>query len=277
MEKQELIKYLDEYLKINDFKDNSKNWLQVDNCNSEIKKIGYSVDASTYIFDKARNEDVDLVLCHHGMFWWYENVLVWVPFERAKKLIENNIALYACHLPLDAHSEVWNNIWLLKWFVNIFWLSSSVIPAEVPGRQYPCGTGIYENYSIESFWNWHELDIWFALRFKNKVHISSLQTIYAETLQLQKKLYNFGNKDFIQSIAFGSWWWWSWIKEAKEKWFDLFLTWEAVHHEILWAKELGQSIMLAWHRETEKIWPKLLAYHLRDKFWIEIVFLDEKY
>jgi putative NIF3 family GTP cyclohydrolase 1 type 2 len=29
-----------------------------------------------------------------------------VPFERTKKLIKNDIALYACHLPLDAHNEV---------------------------------------------------------------------------------------------------------------------------------------------------------------------------
>jgi putative NIF3 family GTP cyclohydrolase 1 type 2 len=210
-----------------------------------------------------------MVLCHHGMYWWFEEALVWVPYERAQKLINNDIALYACHLPLDAHEEVGNNIGLLKGFLNIFWLSSSpTISANV---------WIYENYTIEKFWTRHENEIWFALKFENKVHISSLQTLFSDTLQLQKKLYNFWNLDFINSVAFVSWWWWSGIKEAKEKWFDLFITWEAAHHEIMWAKELWQSIMLCWHRETEKIWPKLLAYHLRDKFDLEIVFLDEKY
>ncbi|NDK07764.1 hypothetical protein EOM39_00790 [Candidatus Gracilibacteria bacterium] len=43
------------------------------------------------------------------------------------------------------------------------------------------------------------------------------------------------------------------------------------------AKELLQSIMLCGHYETEKIGPKLLAYHLKDKFDIEVIFLDEKY
>ena len=43
------------------------------------------------------------------------------------------------------------------------------------------------------------------------------------------------------------------------------------------AKELWQSILIWGHYETEKIWPKLLAYHLRDKFDLEIVYLDEKY
>lgn len=258
MQKQELINYLNEYLKINDFKDSSKNGLQVDNSKSEIKKIGYSVDASTYIFDKASAEKVDMVLCHHGMFWWYESVLVWVPFERAKKLIQSDIALFACHLPLDAHSEVWNNIWLLKGFVNVFWINEW-------------------DYTVEDFWFYNWQSIWYVLRFNKKIHISNLQTIYADTLQLQKKLYNFANKEMIESIAFISWWWWWHMLEAYKSNCDIYITWEAAHHEITWAKELWQSVMLAWHRETEKIWPKLLAYHLRDKFGIEIVFLDEKY
>ncbi len=270
MKKQGLINYLDDYLKIKDFKDSSKNWLQVDNSKSDIKRIGYSVDANTYIFDLAKKENIDMIICHHGMFWWYETTLVWLPYERAKKLLENDISLYACHLPLDAHNEIGNNIWLLKWFINIFWLSSQVISSE---------TDIFnnENYSVESFWSRHEKDIWYALRFKNKIHISTLQTSFSETLGLQKKLYNFSWKDFIDSIAFVSWWWWKWYIEANKKWFDLFVTGEAAHHEIMWAKELKQSIMLGWHYETEKIWPKLLAYHLRDKFNVEIVFLDEKY
>jgi len=268
MNKYELIQYLNNYLKINEFTDKSKNWLQVDNSKIEIKKIGYSVDASTYIFERAKNENIDLIICHHGIYWWFEEVLVWIPYKRAKTLIDNDIALYACHLPLDAHNEVGNNIWLLKWFVNIFWLSSSVIPTKA---------GIYENYSIEPFWEYNWNTIWFWIRFDSKIHISSLQTLFADTLQLQKKLYNFANKDFINSIAFVSWWWWAEINEANKKWFDLFITWEAVHHEIMWAKELWQSIMLCWHYETEKIWPKLLSYHIKDKFWIEVIFLDEKY
>lgn len=259
MKKQDLVNYLDNYLQIKLFTDKSKNGLQVDNSREDIKKIGYSVDASTYIFDFAKKEDVDMILSHHGMYWWYEETLVWVPFLRAKKLIDNDIALYASHLPLDAHNEVGNNIGLLKWFVNIFWL-----------REW--------EYKIESFWEYNWNTIWFWLRFDSKVHISSLQTLFADTLKLQKKLYNFANKDFINSIAFVSWWAWDdIIKESFNKSYDLLLTWELKHSDIILSKELGQSIMICWHYETEKIWPKLLAYHLKDKFGIEVIFLDEKY
>lgn len=258
MKKNKLINYLDEYLKIKEFNDNSKNWLQIDNSKEEIKKIWYSVDATSYIFEKAKQEWIDMVLSHHGIFWWHEEVLVWVPYKRAKLMLENDISSYAAHLPLDAHNEVGNNIWLLKAFINIFWLKES-------------------DCKIEPFWEYNWMTIWYWLKFEQKIHISNMISIYAEKMQLQKNLYNFWNKDYIKSIAFISGWAWSEYTQAYNLWYDLYITWEANHSNITWAKELWQSIMLWGHYETEKIWPKLLSYHLRDKFWIEIVFLDEKY
>ncbi|MDD2907659.1 MAG: Nif3-like dinuclear metal center hexameric protein [Candidatus Gracilibacteria bacterium] len=258
MKKEELIKYLDEYLKISEFKDDSKNGLQVDNSKDEIKKIGYAVDANTYIFDKAIEEGVDMVLTHHGLFWGFEQALVGVPFERAKKLINNDISLYSCHLPLDAHNEVGNNIGLAKAFINIFGLQEG-------------------EYEIEDFGFYHGIPIGFGIKFKHKIHISNMVTPYAEMMQLTKRLYNFGKKDYINSVAFVSGGALSCVKEANDKNYDVFVTGEGAHYEMTFAKELGQSILIGGHYETEKIGPKLLAYHLRDKFGIEIVFLDEKY
>lgn len=258
MNKKELVSYLDEYLKISDFKDTSKNGLQVDSEKVDIKKIWYAVDANTYIFDKAKEEWVDMVLTHHGIFWWFEQALIGIPYERAKKLIKNDIALYSCHLPLDAHREVWNNIGLTHAFINMFWLQEW-------------------EYEIQDFWMYHWVSIWYGIRFKHKVHISNLVTPYAEMMQLTKRLFNFWKKEYITSVAFVSWWALSNVKEAFEKGYDVFVTWEWAHYEMTFAKELWQSILIWGHYETEKIWPKLLAYHLRDKFGIEIVYLDEKY
>jgi putative NIF3 family GTP cyclohydrolase 1 type 2 len=56
MNKKELIAYLDDYLQISEFKDSSKNGLQIDNSKEEIKKLGFAVDANTYIFEKAKEE-----------------------------------------------------------------------------------------------------------------------------------------------------------------------------------------------------------------------------
>jgi len=255
MNKQELINYINNYLQIGDFSDSSKNGLQVDNTKNEIKKIAYAVDATTYIFDKAIKENVDLILVHHGLFWGFESVLIWLPFKRAKKLIESNIALAAYHIPLDAHEEVGNNAWLVQEFVKTYNLQD------------------YEKQEIIEY-KWK--NIWFGLKFEEKIAFSDLEK-FLDNAKLEKEIYNFWNKKFIKSVAFCSGGAWSEIKQVNNLWYDLYITWEAAHHEKTYAKELGQSVIYAGHYETEIFWPRLLAKHLEEKFGLEIVELDEKY
>jgi len=255
MQKTQLINYLNDYLKVSEFKDSSKNWLQVDNTKTEIKKIGYAVDATNYIFQKWIQENVDLILVHHGLFRWFEQTLIDVYFERVSSLIKNDIALYACHLPLDAHEEVWNNIWLAKWFIETFNLKEYQLNREI-------------EYAGEKIGFW--------LKFNKEILISDLEK-YLENIQLLPNLYNFWNLKAFKSIAFCSGWALSGVKQAFDNQYDIYLTWEWVHHEITFAKDLGQTVILGWHRETEKIWPSLLAKHLEENFDLEIVFLDEKY
>ena len=253
MNKTTLINYLNTYLEIENFNDSSKNWLQIDNSKTEIKKIWYAVDATSYIFQKAKKENVDLVLSHHGIFWWYENVLVWVPYKRAKLMLENDIALGAYHLPLDAHPEVGNNAWLYKGFLEFFKIS---------------------DYKLENIIEYKWKNIWFWLKFKKEIPFEDIET-YLDFMKLEKNIYNFWNKKTLSSIAFCSGWAWSEVDKIQD--YDVFLTWEAAHHEITFAKELEQSVIYAGHYETEKVGPELLAKHLQEKFWVEIVFLDEKY
>ncbi len=253
MNKKELINYINEYLKIEDFQDSSKNWLQVDNSKNEIKKIWYAVDATSYIFEKAIKENVDLVLAHHWIFWWFEQVLVWVPYKRAKLLLENDIALAWYHLPLDAHPEVGNNAWLLNAFVKTYNI---------------------ENYSQEEIIEnkWQKIGFW--LNFEKEISFDELEKFLDES-KLEKNIYNFWNKKSIKSVAFCSGWALYEVSNTLD--YDLYITWEWSHSKIALAKELEQSIILAGHYETETFWPRLLAKHLKEKFALEIVFLDEKY
>ncbi|MBU0626659.1 Nif3-like dinuclear metal center hexameric protein [Patescibacteria group bacterium] len=61
------------------------------------------------MFDKAIKEKLDLLIVHHGLFWGIEQTITGLMYKRVSKLIKNDIALYACHLPLDAHPVVGNN------------------------------------------------------------------------------------------------------------------------------------------------------------------------
>jgi len=256
MLKQELIKYLDKYLKNSEFQDDSKNWLQVDTSRTEIKKIGYAVDANDYIFDIAARENVDLIIAHHGLFFWHEQVLVWNFYNKVKNLIKSDIWLYASHLPLDAHPEIGNNIGIAKSMIKLFNL---------------------KDYEIEEFWEYNWTIIWFWLSFKEAIPVWDFVTKTCELLSFEDNFYNFWDKKTISSVAILSWWWWSDVTEAKIKNYDIYITWEAAHYEVCIAKELRQSVLFWGHYETETIWVKLLAENLKEKFSLEIVFLDEKY
>jgi len=250
MKKLDLIKFLNEYLKIDQYQDTSKNGLQVDNDKEEVKKIWYAVDASTYIFDKAIKENVDMVICHHGLFWWFDPIVTWTHYQKLSKLIKNDISLYACHLPLDGHEEVGNNIVMLNRFIEIMNIS---------------------NFDIEQ--NWHA----FWLKFIDWVFLDDIVKVYCKNIWIVPELYNFWNKEKINSIYFSSGGGLYSAKVAKEQNYDLLITGEWPHHEIIRAKELWQSIILWWHYETEVFGVEALAEKLRKDFDIQIVFLNEKY
>jgi dinuclear metal center YbgI/SA1388 family protein len=259
MDKYELIDHLNKYLQIENFEDKSKNWLQVDNTKNEIKKIWYAVDITNYILDKAISEWVNMLIVHHGLYRWDELPLTWLHYQRVKRLIDNDICLYASHLPLDAHIEIWNNIGLLKEFIQSFWIKKW-------------------EYEIEKFGEYSDSFIWFGLRFDKKISLEEFISDYVNKIGIVNELYNFWNKKYIQSISFVSWWWASTLLEANSKWFDLLLTWEAVHSKIVEAKDLSQTICLGWHYETEIFGVRLLSNYIKNKYNnIKVIFLNEKY
>jgi dinuclear metal center YbgI/SA1388 family protein len=50
-----------------------------------------------------------MLFVHHGLFWGSSVALTDRLYQRIRYLIENDLALYAVHLPLDAHPELGNN------------------------------------------------------------------------------------------------------------------------------------------------------------------------
>lgn len=256
MKKQELLTYLDTYLDTASRKslDGSKNGLQVETSKSEIKKIWYAVDVSSYIIDKAIDAWVDMMITHHGLYRGAETPLTGMMYERVKKLMDHDIGLYVSHLPLDAHTEVGNNIGLLKGWKRIY---------GVDGRVSPFG-----------HIKWDAIGCLLEMDFS--IPYASLLT-YAEQLGLRRGMYSFWPGE-IKTVAISSWSGWSILQEALDLWVDLLITGELVHHEIVSAKEAWVNLLLWGHYETEKIGVKLLCYHLKQQFeWLEVVFLDECY
>src|SRR5881392_1559266 len=106
----EIIPYVDDYLRVPEIEDwpNAVNGLQIEN-SGRVTKIGAAVDASTHVLMEATKRDVDLLVVHHGLFWPGLQPVTGALYRQLKLALENDIALYGAHLPLDIHPVVGNN------------------------------------------------------------------------------------------------------------------------------------------------------------------------
>lgn len=111
----EIVAYCQKRLRVDEIRDFKGSWngLQVSN-DGEVTRIAAVVDAGLVPFREAAAQGADLVICHHGMFWTPPMPVVGPAREKLKVLLENNMALYSCHLPLDAHQELGNNACIVR-------------------------------------------------------------------------------------------------------------------------------------------------------------------
>ncbi len=111
----EIVKYCDERTRLKEIKDfpGAHNGLQFAN-NGKVSKIGAAVDAGLTPFEMAVEAKIDFLITHHGMYWNGVQPVVDVEYRKTKLLIDSNLAVYASHLPLDAHPEIGNNALLAK-------------------------------------------------------------------------------------------------------------------------------------------------------------------
>ena len=94
--------------------DASANGLQVGCLDQEIGKAAFAVDASLETFARSIEAEAQLLFVHHGIFWGKVEPITEDRYRRLKTLIDGGLALYAVHLPLDAHPELGNNIGLCR-------------------------------------------------------------------------------------------------------------------------------------------------------------------
>src|ERR1043166_2131749 len=88
--------------------DGAVNGLQMEN-DGNVTRIAAAVDASLATIRLALVENADLLVVHHGLFWSPSHPWTGRRHEVLRLLIENNLAVYSSHLPLDAHRVLGNN------------------------------------------------------------------------------------------------------------------------------------------------------------------------
>lgn len=111
----DVVKFMDKFCGKDLVKDFSPahNGLQFEN-SGKVAKIATAVDAGIAEIREAKKMGANMLLAHHGMYWDAPIPAVASNYEKIKTLVESDIAVYAMHLPLDAHNEIGNNVLIAR-------------------------------------------------------------------------------------------------------------------------------------------------------------------
>ncbi|MGH7942323.1 MAG: Nif3-like dinuclear metal center hexameric protein [Limisphaerales bacterium] len=240
-----VVNYCDRILRtreIGDY-DGAFNGLQVEN-RGAVTKIAAAVDASLATLKLAVAAGADLMLVHHGLFWSARHPWTRKNHELIRLVIENDVALYGSHLPLDAHPKFGNNIQLCK----ALRLSRPIAFFQSHGQ---------------------------AIGFKSQTTISRAELgARLERVTGTRPVVIPGGPDLCQSIGIVTGGAGEELKAAAREGIDTFITGEGPHWTFAQAEELGLNVYYGGHYATETFGVKALAAHLSKKLKVPWEFLD---
>lgn len=110
-----IISWLDGILDVAAFSDVSNNGLQIARSGENVSRVAFGVDASAAFLKEAGEWGAGLAVVHHGISWGggIKRIEGGV-YNVVKTAMDADLALYACHLPLDAHPLYGNNAGLAR-------------------------------------------------------------------------------------------------------------------------------------------------------------------
>jgi dinuclear metal center YbgI/SA1388 family protein len=240
-------KYLNEILTPEIIKDYAPNGLQIQG-SDQITKVVTGVTASKALIDLAIEEKADALIVHHGYFWKNESYVIrGMKHSRIKALIENNINLFAYHLPLDIHPVLGNNAQLAL-LLNIDVMG----PLELGNSLSIAMQGQLPNVTSG-------VDL--ALLINKKLQRECLHI----TPPSNKK---------IKTIAWCTGGGQDYIELAAEQGIDAFISGEISEKTTHIAKEMDIHFFTAGHHATERYGVKALGEYIAKEQGLNVVFID---
>lgn len=241
-----LLAYLEDYLGAREGRDACPNGLQVEG-RTTIRKIVCGVSACRDLFERAADLSADAVLVHHGILWeGAPRELTGVQYQRVKRLIESGLNLLAYHLPLDRHPEVGNN----------------ALAARSLGLDH-----------LEPFGRLDGLPLGFKGQFATPLPVDRFVERCRQVFGQEPLIYRHG-PDPLASAAIVSGAAQRSFQDAIEEGLDLFLTGEVSEWVLHTAQESETHYVAAGHYATERLGIRALGEHLRDRFGLEVTFVD---
>jgi dinuclear metal center YbgI/SA1388 family protein len=242
----ELVTYLNTYLRVEEIRDDSQNGLQVQGP-EEVTCVAFAVDSSQAAFEQAVAAGAQLLIVHHGLFWGKPSRLVGPLFRRVQTLINGGCGLYATHVPLDIHPEVGNNIELARLL------------------------GLKE---LHPFNEYHGSAIGIGGVLDPPTPLDSLVERLAQATSEQPVRvlpHGPGKASQVGCISGDAA---RFIDQTANAGFDTFVTGETSHAFFHYAAEWKLNVVYGGHYAIETLGVKALALHLEDKFELETTFLD---
>lgn len=242
---KELADYLDDYLCVAEVPDypGAHNGLQLEG-KPAVSRIAVAVDACRATIRGALDAGADLLVVHHGLLWDGAQRFVGPLYQRLRPAFENSLAVYASHLPLDAHEEVGNNREL----------------ARALGLTIEESFGLHEGYPI---------GVRCSADLARSELIQRLDTVLgAPPKALECGPLRVRNIGVVTGSAGNL------VSDAAAAGLDTLITGEAQHHNFLQAEDYEVNVILAGHYATETFGVKALAKHLNGKFGLDWEFID---
>jgi dinuclear metal center YbgI/SA1388 family protein len=241
----DVLDYLNTLFDVIRIKDDSHNGVQIQPP-VEIGTVAFAVDAAMASFERAAEEDADLLVVHHGLFWRNVERVVDQHYHRLKFMLENEIGLYAMHLPLDAHPEVGNNRQL----------------ADIAGAD-----------DVEPFALEEGVEIGFIANFDVPVSREDLTAHLDRQLDTSCHVLPFGPEE-ISRLGIVSGGGADFLSDAIAADCDAFLTGEAEHIMYHVARERGINVLAGGHYATETVGLKAVKRVMDNDLDVRTVFID---
>jgi len=118
MKLEKIVDWLDRTLRVDDYADDvSNNGVQIERDGDAVTKVAFAVDGSLASVRAAAAAGAQLLVVHHGISWGggIRRVAGGVGAV-VREAVKSDLALYACHLPLDANRAYGNNWELARFF-----------------------------------------------------------------------------------------------------------------------------------------------------------------
>ena len=240
-----IVKDCNQELKIGQIEDwpGAVNGLQVEN-HGEVTKIAAAVDGTFATAQMAVEQGADLMIVHHGLFWNKTHPWTGRRYAFIKFLMDNNLAVYSSHLPLDVHPILGNNAQLC----------------------HALGLNRRKPFFMDKG---RELGLRAGKRIERTQLMDNLESVLGAKPTLLP-----GGPSLCRQIGVVTGGAGAELAIAAREGVDTFITGEGPHWTFALAEDLGINVIYGGHYATETFGVKALAKQLSDRYNVPWTFLD---